>query len=171
MTDSYLSSGVAGLGLVVFHLIIAVALWKMAERTKVEPRWFALVPLLNILLFLKLAGKPSWWLALFLIPIVNIAVLVTATMSLCARFGLNKWWGLTSIVSPINLGLYLYIAYGTKVTPVGTSTSGNDNSNLLSGPNRGITLRALAYAAGIIFLISISDIIVSFIIAAFFGRL
>lgn len=104
------------IGLLVY-VVTAIALWKMAERTKEEPKWFAIVPILNIVLLLKLARKPMWWLILFLIPIVNIVVLIAATMALCERFGLNKWWGLVAVLSPFNLVLYLYLAFGTKTTP------------------------------------------------------
>lgn len=121
MMDTYQASGAAG-GLVVFHVVLAVALWKMATRTKDEPRWFALVPFLNIALFLKVAKKPLWWLLLFLVPLVNIVTLVVATMALCERFGVNKWWGLASLVSPINLALYLYLAYGTEKKPTTPAT-------------------------------------------------
>jgi len=115
--DTSIQSDAAVLSFLVFHLIMAVALWKMADRTKTEPKWFALVPLLNIALFLKIAGKPLWWLILFFIPIVNIVTFVVAAMALCTRFGLNKWWGLASLVSPFNLILFLYLAYGTEKAP------------------------------------------------------
>lgn len=100
-----------------FHLVMAVALWKMAERVKEEPAWFAIVPLLNMVLLLKLARKPMWWLVLFFLPIVNIVALIMATMSLCERFGVDKWWGLVAIISPLNLVLYLYLAFSGHPVP------------------------------------------------------
>lgn len=112
--DFYQNSGAVGFGLLVFHFIMAAALWKMAARTKDGPQWFALVPLLNIVLFLKIAKKPLWWLILFFLPIVNLVTVVVASMALCERFGVNKWWGLVSLVNPFNLVLFLYLAYGTE---------------------------------------------------------
>ena len=102
----------------LIHFVMAIALWKMAERTKEESAWFAIVPLLNVMLFLKLAQKPAWWVVLFFLPIVNLIALVVATMSLCERFEVNKWWGLLAIISPANLLLYLYLAFGTNETVV-----------------------------------------------------
>ncbi len=99
-----------------FHLAMAVALWKMAERVKEEPTWYALVPVLNAVLLLKLARKPMWWVILLFLPVVNLVALVVATMSICERFGLNKWWGLAAIVSPANVILYLYIAFSEGPT-------------------------------------------------------
>jgi len=120
MMSFYQNTGAATFGLLVFHVVMAAALWKMAERVKEEPQWFALVPFLNIVLFLKIAKKPLWWLLLFLIPLVNIITIVVATMALCERFKVNKWWGLVSLISPANLVLYLYLAYGTEKAPPAT---------------------------------------------------
>ncbi len=115
MFNDYSFGGVSpwfAFGLV--HFVMAIALWKMAERTKEEPAWFAIIPLLNVILFLKLARRPAWWVILFFLPIVNLVALIMATMSLCERFGLKKWWGLLAIVSPANLLLYLYLAFATN---------------------------------------------------------
>ncbi len=117
MFNEYSFSGVSpwfAFGLV--HFVMAIALWKMAERTKEASAWFAIVPLLNVILFLKLARRPAWWLILFFLPIVNLVALIMATMSLCERFSVNKWWGLLAIVSPANLLLYLYLAFATNET-------------------------------------------------------
>lgn len=100
--------------LLFFHLLMAPALWKMADRVKEEPKWFAIVPILNLVLMLKLARRPMWWLILFLLPIVNLVALIAVTMSICERFGLNKWWGLVSVLSPFNAILFLYLAFGKK---------------------------------------------------------
>ncbi len=102
----------------IFHIVMAFALWKMAERTKEEPKWFAVMPVLNMVMFLRIAKKPMWWLILFPIPIANIFALVLASMALCERFRVEKWWGLVSIISPFNLILYIYLAYGTDGDPM-----------------------------------------------------
>lgn len=115
--DLYQSREFVSVGITTFHVIMAIVLWKLASRTKDEPKWFALVPLLNIVLFLKIAKKPLWWLLLFFIPLVNLVTIVVATMALCVRFGMNKWWGLASLFSPFNLILYLYLAFGTEKAP------------------------------------------------------
>jgi len=94
-------------------VVIGVALWKLAERTKEEPKWFAFVPILNVVLLLRLARRPMWWIILCMIPIVNLVTFILIMMSLSARFGLNKWWGLVAPLTPFNFILLYYIAYGT----------------------------------------------------------
>ncbi len=124
MIDYHLFGTTLWLSFGFFHLVMAVALWKMAQRVQEEPAWFAIVPVLNILLFLKLSRKPMWWLLLFFVPIVNIIALIAATMSLCERFDVEKWWGLAAIVSPLNLLLYLYLGFaGSPVSFVKPESS------------------------------------------------
>jgi signal peptidase I len=96
----------------IFHLLMAVALWKMAEKAEEEPKWYALVPILNAVLFMRLAKRPAWWVVLLFVPLVNIAVIALSSMALCERFGLKRWWGLLSLISPANLILYLYLGLG-----------------------------------------------------------
>ena len=52
-----------------------------------EAGWKALVPIYNWLVWLKLIGKPSWWLVLLLIPVVNILVLVSMVIDLARAYG------------------------------------------------------------------------------------
>lgn len=111
--------------LLLFHFILSGALWKMAQRTKEEPAWYAFVPILNLILMLRIGRKPLWWVILFFVPFVNIVFGVMATMACCERFGVNKWAGLLALVSPLNLVLFYYLAYGTKAvvdTPVKPAT-------------------------------------------------
>lgn len=98
---------------VLSHILLAIPLWKMSERTKDEPRWFAWVPVLNGLLALKIAKKPMWWLILFFVPFVNIVMAILLMMALSERFGVNKWWGLLGFITPANIILFYYLAFAT----------------------------------------------------------
>lgn len=104
----------------VMHVLLAIPLMKMAARAKEEPLWFAWVPVLNGILALRVAKRPIWWILLLLIPIVNLVMAVLLLMALCERFRTNKWWGLFGFITPANLIIVYYLAYGTKdvVTPV-----------------------------------------------------
>lgn len=116
-------SGYGSLGwAIVSHILLAIPLWKMAERTKDEPRWFAWVPFLNGVLAIKIARKPLWWILLFFIPLVNFIMMIVLMMALCERFRMNKWWGLLGIITPANIVLLYYLAYATEqIADPGTS--------------------------------------------------
>ena len=57
-------------------LILAIAgLWKTFEKAG-EPGWGAIVPLYNIYLMCKIAGRPGWWFILWLIPCVGVIIAI-----------------------------------------------------------------------------------------------
>jgi len=89
-------SGLAGLGIiaiiifVLFYLAIIIfmiiTMWKVFEKAG-QPGWACLIPIYNTIIMLKVAGKPWWWIFLFLIPIVNIVFLVMMYHGISVNFG------------------------------------------------------------------------------------
>lgn len=64
----------------------SVGLYKLFEKAG-EAGWKALVPVYNWVVWLKLIGKPIWWLALIFIPVIGILVLVSMVIELAKAFG------------------------------------------------------------------------------------
>lgn len=77
-----------GFMIVVFALVVLMiaAMWKIFVKAG-EPGWAAIVPIYNLYIILKIAGKPGWWLLLFLIPIVNFVVAIMTYISFAQAFG------------------------------------------------------------------------------------
>ncbi len=88
--------GVVGL---VIAVIAVVALWKMFTKAG-EPGWAAIVPIYNLVVLLKIAGKPLWWIILLIIPFVNIVVGIIVAISLAKAFGKGVGFGVGLIVLP-----------------------------------------------------------------------
>ena len=87
------ASGVAMLiWLAVFGLVI-VSMWKVFEKAG-EPGWASLVPIYNMVVMLKIAEKPLWWLLLLFIPFVNIIVFIAVGIATAQRFGKGVGYGL-----------------------------------------------------------------------------
>ena len=61
-------------GLLVAILVIA-GLWRVFTKAG-KPGWAALIPIYNLIVLLQITGKPAWWLLLFLIPGVNVIMLI-----------------------------------------------------------------------------------------------
>ena len=61
-------------------------IWKVFEKAG-EPGWAALVPIYNLIVLLRIAGKPWWWIFLILIPFAGIVFAVLAIVSLARSFG------------------------------------------------------------------------------------
>ncbi len=80
---------------VVVFLIAAV--WKVFTKAG-KPGWAAIVPIYNFIVMLQIAGKPVWWILLFLVPLVNIVVMVLMYVGLARNFGKGGWFALGLIV-------------------------------------------------------------------------
>jgi hypothetical protein len=118
--DKSLSALFSIVMLTITVLVIA-SVWKVFSKAG-KPGWAAIVPIYNIVALLKIAGKPVWWLILFLIPIVNVVVLFIAYISLAKNFGKGAGFGvglvlLSFIFFPI-LGFGNAQYLGTSPGPV-----------------------------------------------------
>jgi hypothetical protein len=81
----------AGVALVLFlGVALAVlqlaALWKIFTKAG-EAGWKSLIPIYNMIVLLRIVGRPAWWLLLFLVPLVNIVVFVIVYVDLAKAFG------------------------------------------------------------------------------------
>jgi hypothetical protein len=76
---------VLALGLWTF---VATCKWRLFQKAG-QPGWAAIVPLYNRYVTLKLTGKPTWWLVMFLIPGINILFIILTTLALRRAFVLR----------------------------------------------------------------------------------
>ena len=78
--------GVAvGFGL-VYWVVVALPFMGIFAKAG-RPGWAAFVPVYNVLVLLKVVGRPWWWLLLLLVPVVDLVVLVVVLYGLAKRFG------------------------------------------------------------------------------------
>lgn len=95
------SEAAAGEGSSLFGMLIALAvvivliasIWKVFEKAG-EPGWAAIIPIYNLVVLLKISGKPIWWLVLMIIPFVNIIASLLVLLALAKNFGKSTAFGL-----------------------------------------------------------------------------
>lgn len=73
------------LSLIAFVIIVH---WKVYEKAG-QPGWAVLIPVYNLIIMLKIANKPWWWIFLFFIPIANIVFLIMMLNRISLSFGKN----------------------------------------------------------------------------------
>jgi len=132
MQYSYTSSSASGyhtnFGLLYFGLIILIieiiAYWKMFVKAG-EPGWKAIIPIYNIVIAFKIAGKNPYMVFLLLIPIVNIFVIGYLYINLGRTFGKDAFWSiiLLYILNPIGqlilgFGKSTYMATGAPLASI-----------------------------------------------------
>ena len=79
-----------GVGTYIFAIVVGIvmiaAMWKIFTKAG-KPGWASIIPIYNIIVLLDIAGKPAWWIVLFLIPIVNFVMLILTYVALADKFG------------------------------------------------------------------------------------
>ena len=91
--------GTTFLFVMAFMVIMIVAHWRIYAKAG-KPGWASLVPIYNLIVYLRIAGKPLWWLALYLVPLVNIVVAIMCVFALAQKFGKGKGFALGMVLLP-----------------------------------------------------------------------
>jgi hypothetical protein len=83
----------------VLLLVWIAGMWKVFEKAG-EPGWAAIVPIYNVVVWLRIAGRPVWWFLLFFIPIVFIIPSIIVPIDIAKRFGKETGFGLGLVFLP-----------------------------------------------------------------------
>ena len=99
--------------LVLFIIALAVlviaSMWTIFTKAG-QPGWAAIIPIYNMVVLLKIVGKPVWWIILFLIPFVNYVFIIWTYNMLSKSFGKSEGY----TVGLILLGIVFFpmLAFG-----------------------------------------------------------
>jgi hypothetical protein len=97
--------------ILLFALVIFIiaSMWTIFTKAG-QPGWAAIIPIYNMIVLLKIVGKPTWWIVLFLIPVVNYVFIIWTYNMLSKSFGKEE--GFT--VGLILLGIVFFpiLAFG-----------------------------------------------------------
>jgi len=80
-------------------IVVIVAEWKIYKKAG-QPGWACIIPIYNILVLLRIIGKPWWWLLLLIIPVVNIVIGIWTTNLLSKSFGKDEGFTVGLIFLP-----------------------------------------------------------------------
>ena len=102
-----------GIGFIAIMLFIVVfmivSMWKIYEKAG-QPGWASIVPIYNIIIYIKIIKKPMWWIIMFLIPVLNYVFLIWSVNLLSKRFG--KDVGFTIGLLLLGFVFYPILAFG-----------------------------------------------------------
>jgi len=94
--------------LIAYFVALLASLWKLFQKAG-QPAWAAFVPGYNILVWLRITGKPWWWIVLFLVPGVNLLMFVIMNVNISIVLGERgfkehllmtflPWWKVPQVV-------------------------------------------------------------------------
>ncbi len=100
----------------IIGIFMIVCSWIINTKAG-KPGWAVLIPIYNIIVFLQICQRPGWWFILFLIPIVNIVIMIIVMLDFLKAFGKPGWHLLLIIF--FSVFYYAYMAFSKNVKYVG----------------------------------------------------
>ena len=87
-----LQSSTDGTGVLFSMIFLAAMVFLIASFWKVftkagQPGWASIIPIYNAIVWLRIAGRPGWWIILLLIPIVGFVIAIVVSIDFAKKFG------------------------------------------------------------------------------------
>ncbi len=96
-----------------FAILMIVVMWRIFSKAG-QAGWKILIPIYNIYIYLKIIGRPGWWLILYLIPLVNFVIGIITVLDLGKVFGKSALWSILLIFFLNPIGLIILAFGGSK---------------------------------------------------------
>lgn len=108
-------------GLAVVVLEIAAA-WRVYTKAG-QPGWASLIPIYNIVVLMRIAGRPGWWTLLTFIPGVNFIISIVVVLDVARAFGKGSGFAVGMLF--LSAIFYPILAFGSSryIGPSSTITS------------------------------------------------
>jgi len=101
-------------------IIVLIAQWQIFQKAN-QPGWACIIPIYNIIVLLRIVGKPWWWFLLMFIPIVNIVLGIWVLNLLSKSFGKEEGFTVGLIFLPFIFYPILGFGNATYKGPAGNN--------------------------------------------------
>lgn len=93
-----------------WYLLQSLAYYKFFEKAN-ESGWIGFVPFYNYYVHLKIVGRPTWWVLLLFVPVVNFFIALTIHLDLLKSFGRYSYFdqSVGVILAPFYM---VFVAFG-----------------------------------------------------------
>ena len=86
----------------IFH---GLGTWKLYIKAGRKP-WEAIVPIYNAIVLMKIINRPTWWVILLFIPVINLLMFPIIWIETARSFGKNS--NVATILAVVTFGFYNY---------------------------------------------------------------
>jgi len=88
---------------IIGYLWVAFCLQQIASKTDIPNGWLAWIPIANLYLLCKIAGRSGWWTLAFFVPLLNIVIVVMWWWSIAEKRNKPGWLGILMIIPVVSL--------------------------------------------------------------------
>ncbi len=83
------------------YIILIIGNWKVFSKAG-KPGWTSIIPILNTLQLIDIAGLPAWYFIGYFIPVVDIVLMFYINIRVAKAFGKGTGFGvLLTILNPL----------------------------------------------------------------------
>ena len=100
MSNQSSGGGIEYLIVLGLGILVVTGAWKIFEKAN-QPGWGALIPIYNMILALRVAGKPGWWVILMFVPLVSFVIWILVAAGIARNFGKGVGYTLGLIFVPV----------------------------------------------------------------------
>ena len=111
----------------IIHFLGTWKLYTLAGRKS----WEALLPVYNGIILLKIIKRPTWWIFLLFVPVINLIMFPVFWVETIRSFG--KKSNSSIFLSILSLGFYIYILNYSKKTKYSDSKYKENSTFLETG--------------------------------------
>lgn len=81
-----ITSGSASVFMIAYYVLYVIAAWKVFSKAGV-PGILAVIPIVNTIFMIRIAGYSGWWVLIYLVPLANVIAAIFFAIKLGERFG------------------------------------------------------------------------------------
>lgn len=131
---------------IVMSLLFIIPMWKLFTKAG-QPGWASIVPIYNYCVMAEIGGKPMWWGALTLIPVVGVVFAIIILYNFFVAFGKGVGHLLALILfAPVGIVMLWIMAFGSTRYELGGDDYEDDEYAV--GERGGSRRRAAAAGVG-----------------------
>ncbi|MEG1076388.1 MAG: DUF5684 domain-containing protein [Mucinivorans sp.] len=94
--DSALSSTTT----LLVSALMVISYW-IAFNKAHKPGWAAIIPVYNMIVWLRVTGRSGWWVLMFLVPFANVIFYIIWTIDFAHAFGRGGGFAVGLIFLPV----------------------------------------------------------------------
>lgn len=118
--NGYMSSSFSSMATIIFYLLWAIPMYKLAIKAEVRNPWLAFVPVMQIVLFLHIIDRSALYIFVLMIPFVGVIVLMYFQYQLLISFDIDQGLAIISVITGIiYIIIILYLAFSSDSRYVG----------------------------------------------------
>lgn len=91
---------------IAIQIVHFLGTWKLYQKAG-RKSWEALVPVYNAIILCKIIRRPTWWVVLLFIPVINLMMFPVIWIETLRSFGKNSH--VDTFLGMVTMGLYIFI--------------------------------------------------------------